>query len=273
MSTSATLRDLTIEVNHPQLMQKTLQLLDEQGVMIIRNYLDASKLQSLIGEYEKLLELENNFVKVLPYPQGKGTNIDFSKLPTDQFPITTEVFNAAFMRKVTDAYLGTPNHFNHEIFVARDEHHPHNALNDMHYDRLSTLKFFLYLNDIDASNGAFECVPGSHKLARQIMDFYRKRGWKLVKLPNRKLPPHLDKGIPMAAPAGSLIVFTTDAYHRAGSVDPGKNRMIMRGHCRPDPMPKYGPKLFSSQWLQESPLNLARYYYAISDRFSGDKPY
>ena len=65
---------------------------------------------------------------------------------------------------------------------------PKHFANDLHYDVVNTLKFFLYLSDTKTSNGAFSCVPGSHILTRE----YRvKHGIKL-NYENRYLTRELD---------------------------------------------------------------------------------
>ncbi|MEQ8907576.1 MAG: phytanoyl-CoA dioxygenase family protein [Vicingaceae bacterium] len=262
-----------IQASTENLEQKTLSLLAEYGVLIIENYLSQTEIEKLLPEYDTILETENEAIKSLSYPQGVARQINFEKLKAAEFPQTAETFNAPFMKEVSDAYLGRPNFFNHEIYVAKDEHEEHNALNELHYDKLSTLKFFLYLNDIDKSNGAFEAVPSSHKLAQEIMSFYQERGKKIKNLPNREIPGKLEKPIPIEGKAGSLIVFTTDTYHRAGRVEKGKERKIMRGHCRRSPMPKYAPDLFSKQWLNESFLNPKKYLYGLTDLMGKKKPY
>lgn len=260
---------LKIKFKGEESVEECLEKLAEFGVLVLEDYLPKDIRTKLLTEYEEILNTENDYISHLDYPQGVARRIDFPNLKADEYPMTHEVFNADFMKRMADRYLGTPNHFNHEIYVARDEHEEVNALNQLHYDKLSTLKFFLYLNDIDSSNGAFEAVPGSHKLAQNIMEHYRKRGKKIANLPNRDLPNDLQNAIPMEAKAGSLIIFTTDTYHRAGRVDEGKNRMIMRAHSRPDPMPKYSPNLLSKQWFNESILNPSRYFYSLSDLFEG----
>ncbi len=261
----------TISVKSKDLEQNILSLLDQYGVLILTDFLSQEELSPLIKEYESILKMDDEAISPINYPQGIAKRIEFSKLNKDKFPNTCKTFNQDFMRKVSNSYLGSKNHFNHEIYVAKDEHEEHNALNEMHYDKLSTLKFFLYLNDIDKSNGAFEAVPSSHKISQEIMEFYRKRGKRIKNLPNRSLPKELSEGVAMEAKAGSLIIFTTDTYHRAGRVEKGKHRMIMRGHCRKNPMPKYAPDILSPQWFNESLLNPAKYYYGISDLITGAK--
>ena len=36
---------------------------------------------------------------------------------------------------------------------------------------------------------------------------------------------------PVEAPAGTLIVFDTDTFHKGGKCDEGKERLIVRLHC------------------------------------------
>ena len=166
------MEELKIKYEGENSVESCLEKLAEHGVLVIEDFLGQNDLNVLIQEYENILKLENDVISAIDYPQGVARRIEFSKLDANSFPKTHEVFNMEFMKKVTNRYLGTPNHFNHEIYVARDEHEEINALNKLHYDKLSTLKFFLYLNDIDKSNGAFEAVPGSHKLAQSIMEFF-----------------------------------------------------------------------------------------------------
>lgn len=263
------MENLSIDFKGKASIEPTLEKLAEHGVLIVENYLSPNDLITLTKEYEEILKTENQYISVLDYPQGVARIIEFDDMEPNAFPKTQAIFRSDFMRQVAKRYLGTPNYFNHHIYVAKDEYEKVNALNQLHYDKISTLKFFLYLNDIDETNGAFEAVPGSHKLAKTIMEFYQKRGKKIANLPNRNLPESMNKPVPMVAKAGSMIVFTSDTFHRAGRVDEGKNRKIMRGHCRPKPMTKYAPDPFSKQWFNESILNPSRYLYGISDLING----
>ena len=92
------------------------------------------------------------------------------------------------------------------------------------------MKFFLYLNDVSARNGALAVEPGSHEKNRTLRQ-------KLIrdKIPYPKWPSifKLSKEIiPIEAEAGSLIIFDTDTTHHAGQIDAGETRKIIRSHCR-----------------------------------------
>jgi ectoine hydroxylase-related dioxygenase (phytanoyl-CoA dioxygenase family) len=97
---------------------------------------------------------------------------------------------------------------------------------------LHTLKFFVYLNDVSVENGAFTCVPGSHRETVLL----RKQHGNAVTLDNRRITRQLPlekfaAPEPVEGEAGTLIVFDTDAWHRAGTVSSG-HRLVMRGHTR-----------------------------------------
>ena len=129
-------------------------------------------------------------------------------------------------------------------------------VNILHFDKLRALKFFLYLTDTTADNGAFSCIPRSHLAAQKRVCRHLGQGRALKDLKNRDLPSFSGKDVPVEGKAGSLIVFDSDVLHRAGDVKPGLIRRVIRTHCRKRPAPVYNPKPFTSQWLRESPLNV-----------------
>lgn len=84
---------------------------------------------------------------------------------------------------------------------------------ELHFDVTPTLKFFLYLNDINRDNGAFWCVPGSHHDVAKI----RKQHENEISYEDRQFTRHPDRdgeAVPIEAPAGSLIVFSTEVLNR-----------------------------------------------------------
>ena len=124
----------------------------------------------------------------------------------------------------------------------------------LHFDRNFSLKFFLYLNDVNEENGAFFIQPNSHLLGKEL----RQKAWgKLVPTPNDSLfkkisikffgkaykdiknrieidYPELyqpEKLIPVEGKAGTLIVFDSDIFHQGGKVTKkGAERIVLRMH-------------------------------------------
>tara|TARA_R100000152_G_C6738435_1_gene162399 strand:- start:713 stop:1093 length:381 start_codon:yes stop_codon:yes gene_type:complete len=105
----------------------------------------------------------------------------------------------------------------------------------LHFDRHWRLKFFIYLTDIDESSGAFGCSAGSRALGQKL----RTNAWGAKNYEGVKNRIELDYPElleewpcePVEAPAGTLIVFDTDTFHKGGKCDEGKERLIVRLHC------------------------------------------
>ena len=110
----------------------------------------------------------------------------------------------------------------------------------LHFDKLNTFKFMFYMTDCDESSGAFTVSPKSHVLGAHL----REESWKQAGYPapgagryeavkNKIIKdyPDLDvKTQPIEAPAGSIIIFDTDLFHKGGIVEEGKERLLIRTH-------------------------------------------
>jgi hypothetical protein len=169
-----------------------------------------------------------------------------------QFPATHRLFfETSLMRSVADAVLGPRNQLNHEIFFTHDQPRPF-TINDLHFDRIPTLKYFLYLTDTTASNGAFDAVPGSHLFSKQIREGALTRGVRVHDIPNQDLPADLGHPLPIEGNAGTMIVFHTDVFHRGGHVQEGQERHVMRGHTRPHRGVVYHSSIMTRQWWRET---------------------
>jgi len=264
-----TLNDLTINkrVATPLYINEKLK---ENGILLIDKYLEGEELKLLQKEYGLVLNDDSPYIEKLDYPQGIGRNVNLELIEKSKYPTTFNIFSSSLMQKVADKYLGVPNYFNFQLYVAKDIYAEINDLNIIHYDKRPTLKFFIYLNNVTKENGAFECAPKSHKISQEIRKYYLNRGIPIKDLPNRvmdkELSQKLGELIPMEGTAGSMLVFDSDAYHRAGRVSFGKERHIMRGHCIGKKTPTFYPKRFTHQWFNEKGINPLVYIRKLHDR-------
>jgi len=86
-------------------------------------------------------------------------------------PSTATFFHTDWMRSISEAYLGSAGiQLNHEVFICH--HTPTEARVGqlpylMHFDKLHTFKFFVYLEDTTVASGPIEVVPGSHAANRE----------------------------------------------------------------------------------------------------------
>lgn len=208
------------------------KLLDQFGVAIIPKYLKNGDLRDLLAEFHDFTDTDDTeYKKSTPYSSGKCIRVDRPKINKKRFPKTEEVFSSDFMRKLTDEFWSPDAFLNKEIFIAKDIKGTKHVANELHFDIMPTFKFFLYLTDTTVENGAFSCVPGSHKLSHKIRI---EKGDKISfsnREESRDLPVDKDDIVPIEGKAGSLIIFTTETFHKAGIVSKGE-RLIMRGHCR-----------------------------------------
>lgn len=208
-----------------------LNHINTQGVLIIHNYIDKDKLDNLLKIHYRI---EGNLINSKGLEKSdlepgymaryrKGTNPNLKNIDN--------IFSAEWMRKLSTEYFANRVNLNSEIFIGLDQPGTNHIAQDLHFDIIPTLKFFLYLNDVTESNGAFSCVPKSHTLTKDIRSKHKGIDFDSREI-TREHNFAEDEIIPVEASAGSLIIFTTEVWHKAGKVANGERR-IMRGHTRP----------------------------------------
>lgn len=213
-------------------VEDILGKIDQHGLVVRPSFADAEVLMELNQAFDRIQsgEIESEFL------EDKGNDTVDVKIirkhdrPTNQsIQKVVDFFNQKEFREIADAFFsGESYHHCGGIFVTRDKiGSKHEAL-DLHFDVRPTFKFFLYLTDTTVDNGAFTVVPGSHLQARKI----RNRLGDDISYKNRHLSrPNVrpELLVPLEFPAGTLIVFTTELFHKAGIVSSGERR-VMRSH-------------------------------------------
>jgi hypothetical protein len=268
--TARTLADLTVSIDSSP--QNVVTLLESEGVVSIPGYVNPDVLENLREDARRLLMANGVGTAERDYHCGQSVAVDRSRWDATQYRTIACVVDAPYMKAIAHGFLGKQHHFNHEFFVTR-ETMADVPITGLHFDRLPTLKFFIYMYDTDSAKGALECIPGSHRIVNRIREYYLRRGVRVVDLPNFSAPRALGDPVAMEGGAGTMIVFTTDVFHRGGVVSQGRERWVLRAHTRPDPLPSYNPRaLLSAQWWRESRLNPKRYWYKAADRILGHTP-
>ena len=218
-----------IEIHNTD-VSEIISLLERHGVTVVNNYVQGEVLKQLNAEFDELRQnADSNYLKSFDYSNGIGKKLFLHKMPESDFTNTQNFFKRTLMKSVADAYFDHAYVLNEEIYVVNDVVGTKHLANDLHFDVIPTLKFFLYLTDTDASNGAFYCVPGSHTYARELRK--EKKISFAEREVTRDLPMEGRSEIPIEAPGGSLIIFSTETFHKAGTVSVGERR-VMRGHTR-----------------------------------------
>ena len=153
---------------------------------------------------------------------------------------------------IATQYLNTFK-FKIDVFQTLDTINSNHIAQDPHFDRIPTLKFMLYINDMDENNGAFCLSPGSHHWVREKFPLPRPKHSDIKYLEDsRKLPSSATQNlIKINGKAGQLLIFHTDCIHQQGIVTQGESR-IFRAHFR-DPE-KYTTKDQSTFSYRKSQL-------------------
>ena len=215
--------------------EKVLALLAEQGVVIIPDYISSEELAEMNKEFDAVLQktVHGDGVKgcISRGPEvGEAVLMTREEADEDVLPTTLEFFRQPFMEELKNSYWGAEATLNNEIYVCRDIVGTRHEANDLHFDVVPKFKFFIYLTDTTRENGAFSCLPGSHIKTQAL----RKKHGKKISYKNRplsRIPEEEENAIPIEGKAGTLIIFTTEVWHKAGQVAEGERR-TMRGHCR-----------------------------------------
>lgn len=117
------------------------------------------------------------------------------------------------------------------IYQTLDTPKSNHIAQEPHFDRIPTLKFMLYLNDIDETNGSFMVSPGSNNWVKSNL---KKRGLfedeDFLKK-TRNIPKVIiDRLISLNGEAGTMIIFHTDCIHMQGLVNKNESRIFRAGY-------------------------------------------
>lgn len=229
------------ESDEGALVGNVLKTVDKYGLCILPRFVKDGDLITLNEEFDKVLSEDSaSGVYKMDLNVGRGANVHQYELG-EAFPEMRDFFRSEWMQNASDEYWGGPAKLNDNIYVMEEVPGTEHVAQDLHFDVLKTFKFFLYLNDVTVENGAFSCVPGSHKHTEKLREelgdeiSYEKREL------TRDHPFSEEEVVPIEGEAGTLIVFTTEVWHRAGKVSRGERR-VMRGHTRLEQQPEVPPR-------------------------------
>jgi|TARA_R110000824_G_scaffold43928_6_gene128200 hypothetical protein len=207
--------------------------LTTQGYSIIENFLpNVSTVKA------EVLNLLKNTQDDSTYKFGKALRLGAISENYSNSPNMAKVLDQEWMFSLAKKYLNRDKLFT-EIFVTNDYRNDQGleANGILHFDKFHTLKYMLYLEDCNKSNGAFSVVPESHIDGK----FLREKAWQQTEVyQDIKNKPLNDYGedfgyseesvVALEGKAGTLIVFDTDTFHRGGVVEDGKERLLIRSH-------------------------------------------
>jgi Phytanoyl-CoA dioxygenase (PhyH) len=245
------------------------------GITVVPNFIEAPVLEPLRTAFFKILESDYACVKQKfghpTNPEGRQATIDPCKAASDGFPQFEEVFRSEFMDQVANTYFAPYRYdLNSQVLLVHLLPCPVPIL-PWHFDRIQTLKFWIYLKDTTTDDGAFEYCPGTHWEGHYRAGYHMLSGTPLKHIPN-DVPSHrIQNPVAVEAKAGDLVIFDPDGFHRGGIVGPGRERCVLRADTYPVPSRKYSDRPFTYGWWLSGPWNLARWLSPAGSRLIGDR--
>jgi hypothetical protein len=208
------------------------QLVAKFGVVVYDQYFNDQDLSLLNKEFDQAFDPGQRGIDKINLEIGRGVILNKNLIDQNKFFNIIRVFSLPFMDEMSKEYWKANVDLNKQIYLMNEKIGTQHVAMDMHFDVLPTLKFFVYLTDTSRENGAFACVPGSQEIAADIR---KKMGLNIShdqREITRKIPFNENEVVHVEGKAGTLIIFTTEVFHRAGKVSIGERR-VMRGHNRP----------------------------------------
>jgi hypothetical protein len=253
--TRADLSTLTVDAKAEDAAAEVVSRLRQWGVAMIPNWLEPDTLGALQTEFDDAFASAGGELEQLT-ATGKDLSKKYGRTVTGEhlkysngtelraaLPASAPVFNNPFMRTVASGYFGSHTLNRHVILT--NDHVAHDQIIGYHYDEICALKFLIYLDDVDAENGPFEIIPGTHAQGREIRirEWLRTDEFNALKIRVfeefseelfytlfGQFKPFLSsRSVAAYAPAGSMLVFDTDTIHRAGLLTENRRRRVIRG--------------------------------------------
>lgn len=191
------------------------------------------KLPSLNEKYlEKITEEYNylmNFYKSLDvvYEEKEGTLIRLRplwRLNSKKFKYIFSFFHNKFFFNIAKIFFNKRFgnfSFNNEIFFHKTKPTKIPLAGDYHYDIRKTLKFWLYVNDIEDKNGPMSVEKMSANRNQNLLNQIKS---------DNKVNVNLINCEKLVGKKGSIFIHDTTASHRANIVEEGYERNIIRAH-------------------------------------------
>lgn len=212
-------------------INESIRSLREDGIFVVENFVDK-------------LDIDEFYSEVLSLCRDRGENYEFGRSyrggglkDHEGLPTLYKYYSSPWISEVTEKFTSMGCSLD-KIFATHDYISDGEMARNgfLHFDRQRCLKFFIYLNDVDETNGAFTCCIGSNSDG----EILRKESWNTTtsQYEGVKNRPELDfpemaskyKKTPVIENAGTLIVFDTDTFHMGGVLDEGKERLVVRSH-------------------------------------------
>jgi len=229
------------------------EALIRDGAVLIPDFLPAESFSAVRAEFESARE--SGLFVPQPCVEDNDTIEETAGLGKNKkaFPVTRRLFteHGALLELVGDVIGRTPDNVSLLIQVMRKSpvHVDPVRLIGTHYIHADvhfpTIKAWLYLNDVDQTNGATMYALGSQRItmARLAYEYdasvrvaqaktqgalHSETPYGLVRMPTREQLQRMGvREVPMSGRANTLFIANTQGFHRRGDFQQGKTRDLL----------------------------------------------
>jgi len=163
---------LSASSKEPDLAGFISSTLETDGICVLEKWVDGVDLSQCQEEVISLLDGPAGDLLDIGYENGTGR---MARSPAIE-PLVPSVLSAmstAVLQSVASTFfdrLSQPFMFNYDVIATRDLPGTTHYAQAPHFDRRPHLKFFLYLTDVELSQGPISCLVASHKSNRAVQD-------------------------------------------------------------------------------------------------------
>jgi Phytanoyl-CoA dioxygenase (PhyH) len=201
--------------------------LEESGVVCLPSLFDVPFVEDMRREALMVLSAAPDHMTTFrtDQPSGRLVWVHPEVLRAPRFPFLGQALRSDLVREIATGYDPKCDFFRNATIT--HDHRPR-KITDIHFDDKRSLKFMIYLCDVDKDSAAFRYCLGSHRKNRKLRNRYLLMGGRLEEIPNILAPDEQVVLTDMEGPAGTLVIFDADGFHAAGSLKDGKERLLIR---------------------------------------------
>jgi hypothetical protein len=205
--------------------KEIVRQLKETGAVCLQSFFDPQWVENMRREAATLLTTTHNGVTDNFNPGGPSVRIDSKVFDSPHFSSFGQALNSNLFREIAIGY-DQKSRFFVDAVITQDRIPC--KLTDIHFDLKRSLKFMIYLSDVDKGCAAFRYCLGSHRENRKFRHRFLLMGGLVKELPNIPGPTERLVLTDMEGPRGTLIVFDTEGFHSAGTLQDGNERLLIR---------------------------------------------
>ena len=223
------------------------------GIAVIEDYFSEDELKQLKSEATELLSIKSE--SRLEKNKSVLQKASINSLDKNKFPMTTTLPKSEFFTYVAKDFFG-PYPFIVPLVYIHKDINKIDFNGAWHQDPQTSVKFYIYLNDVSTQNGALKYNIGSHREGFYRLMYKRHTG---DNFPTFGIPDEeLLNAESIHGKAGTLIAFNPIGAHTAGQIQNEMERFVIRFHytaLRPTSIIKKGyHKLWRTKLNPVKPL-------------------